>query len=673
MPTRASNCDGPSAILAALHRSQAIIEFAMDGTILTANQNYLDALGFTLAEIEGRHHRMFLAPGEDSAPEYQAFWDRLRQGQFQSAEYRRITRDGREIWIQASYNPVIGPDGQPYKVVKLATDITASKLLTIEHTGKVEAIDKSQAVVEFAVDGTILDANAHFCRVFGYDVEEIRGRHHSMFVNPSEHANEEYNQFWAALRRGEYRQGEYRRIGKNGRDVWIQANYNPILDPFGRTLKIVKFATDTTQAKLRAADDQGKIEAISKSQAIIEFAMDGTILTANGKFLTAFGYELDDIVGRHHSLFVPVEEQDTEAYHAFWTDLRNGDYCVAEYRRIGKDGRTVWIQASYNPIFGLDGAPIKVVKFAVDITGEVARREQVRMLSLVADTTSNSVVITDADGRIEYVNAGFCRMTGYNFEEVRGRKPGNLLQGPATSEVTRERIRRKLEDRLPFCDEILNYTRGGDPYWITLFINPVKDEQGQINRFVSIQTDVTERKTIEAQIAFMAQHDALTGLANRVLFHDKLSKVQQRGGPFALMCLDLDGFKQVNDSFGHPAGDELLRKVAHRLVDCVRPTDIVARLGGDEFAVIYADINQEHNPEEAALRIIRRIAAPFEIGFQHVSIGVSIGIAVTVGSAIKPDLLLKQADQALYRAKGAGRGTYRLAEPTMDGRIVAEV
>ncbi|MCW6513262.1 GGDEF domain-containing protein, partial [Lichenifustis flavocetrariae] len=169
------------------------------------------------------------------------------------------------------------------------------------------------------------------------------------------------------------------------------------------------------------------------------------------------------------------------------------------------------------------------------------------------------------------------------------------------------------------------------------------------------------------------QHDALTGLANRVLFHDKLSKVQQRGRPFALMCLDLDGFKQVNDSFGHPAGDELLRKVAHRLVDCVRPTDIVARLGGDEFAVIYADIDQEHSPEDTALRIIRRIAAPFEIGFQHVSIGVSIGVAVTVGSAIEPDLLLKQADQALYRAKGAGRGTYRLAEPPMDGRIVAEV
>ena len=236
------------ATLEAIGMSQAVIEFAMDGKILTANSNFLRVMGYEAEEIIGQHHSIFLAKGQDGA-EYQAFWERLRAGRFDAGEYKRIGKGGREVWIQASYNPVIGADGKPTKVVKFASDITAAKLASANSRGQLDAIGKSQAVIEFSVTGEILTANANFCAALGYRLEEIKGQHHRMFVRPEEARGQAYVEFWAALARGEFLSAEYLRIGKGGKDVWIQATYNPILDMNGVPLKIVKYATDITARK----------------------------------------------------------------------------------------------------------------------------------------------------------------------------------------------------------------------------------------------------------------------------------------------------------------------------------------------------------------------------------------------------------------------------------------
>lgn len=243
-----------------------------------------------------------------------------------------------------------------------------------ELSAKIEALEKSQAVIEFDLDGTVLSANQNFLATLGYSLDEIAGRHHSMFVAADYRDSVEYREFWHALRRGEYQAGEFMRIAKGGRPVWIQASYNPLLDRRGRPFKVVKFAADITARKLHAADCEGQIAAIHKSQAVIEFALDGTILTANENFLRTVGYTLSDIQGRHHSLFVEPSERDSGAYRAFWESLRRGEYQAAEYKRIGKGGRAIWIQASYNPIYGADGTLVKVVKFATDITAQAEDR-----------------------------------------------------------------------------------------------------------------------------------------------------------------------------------------------------------------------------------------------------------------------------------------------------------
>ena len=239
-----------AAQAAAVSRSQAVIEFSLDGTIVTANENFLNALGYSLSEIEGKHHRMFVDPVERDSAAYRDFWAALNRGEYQAAEYKRIGKGGKEVWILASYNPVMDEKGKPFKVVKFATDVTAQKVRNADLAGQIDAIGKSQAVIEFKLDGTIIQANENFLHALGYTLGEISGRHHSMFIDQAERERPAYREFWAALGRGEFQAGEFKRVGKGGKEVWIQASYNPILDLNGKPFKVVKYASDVTKQVL---------------------------------------------------------------------------------------------------------------------------------------------------------------------------------------------------------------------------------------------------------------------------------------------------------------------------------------------------------------------------------------------------------------------------------------
>src|ERR1700744_5295446 len=214
---RNSERNDASAQLAALHRSQAVIEFKLDGTIIAANENFLRAMGYSLAEVAGKHHRMFVDTSESSGTGYRDFWAKLSRGEYQAAEFRRLAKGGREIWIEASYNPVLGRDGKPYKVVKFAIDVTAKKINAMDSAGKVLAIGRSQAVIEFNLDGTIIAANENFLGAMGYSLTEVAGQHHRMFVDATERNGALYREFWERLNRGEFQSGEFKRVGKGGR------------------------------------------------------------------------------------------------------------------------------------------------------------------------------------------------------------------------------------------------------------------------------------------------------------------------------------------------------------------------------------------------------------------------------------------------------------------------
>lgn len=267
-----------SAKLTALDKSQARIEFKTDGTILTANENFLKAMGYRLEEIVGKNHSMFVEPEYRDSAEYKTFWKKLAAGEFQQAQFKRISKGGREIWIEASYNPLLNSRGVPFKVVKYATDITTKTLESFELNGKIEALDRSLAVIEFALDGTILTANKNFLETMGYRLGEIVGKHHSMFIERTEKDSPGYEAFWNKLRQGEFQAAQYKRIGKGNKEIWIEASYNPIFDPNGKPAKVVKFATDISgrkdeNARLANEFEQGvkrTVESVSMSAAEME-------------------------------------------------------------------------------------------------------------------------------------------------------------------------------------------------------------------------------------------------------------------------------------------------------------------------------------------------------------------------------------------------------------------
>ena len=504
----------------AIDKALAVVEFNIDGTVLAANENFLNTLGYTLDEVKGQHHKLFCEAEHSTSPEYQAFWAKLNRGESEAGVYKRIGKGSKEVWIQASYNPMRDSTGKLTKVIAFAADVTAQRvelenlrdelkvrvdimnqtsivseadlkgdIVTVNEKflqvskypknelighghnttrhpdmpkevfkqmwatigrgqifrgvvknlakdgtsyyvdaviapfvgkngkprkylgvryditeqeisrqnmkGVMDAIDKSYASIEFNLDGTIVTANENFLKTMGYSLAEIKGQHHRIFCDPAYASTGEYAAFWQKLNRGEFDAGVYRRIGKGNKEVWIQASYNPIKDEMGRPFKVVKFALDITTEKNRNAEFEGKLNAINKAQASIEFNLDGTIITANDNFLKTLGYSLDEIKGHHHRMFCEPAYTGTGEYAAFWQKLDRGEFDAGAYRRIGKGGREIWIQASYNPILDANGKVYKVVKFATDITAQ--KKAQAELEACMAEAKQSLNALAQGD------------------------------------------------------------------------------------------------------------------------------------------------------------------------------------------------------------------------------------------------------------------------------------
>ncbi len=260
---------GANPRLTAIDRAYAVIEFDPTGRILSANKNFLDAMGYTADEVIGQYHRMFLSDRYASSVEYQQFWDHLRNGEVQAAEFRRFGKGGREVWIEATYSPIFRSDGKIDRVMKLATDVTAKRLQRFDFESQITAINASQCVIEFDLKGNVLKANQNFLDFMGYRKEEAVGGHHSRFCDPAYAKSQEYKDFWAQLAAGKFQAGEFQRFTRTGEEVWLQASYNPVFDLNGLPVKVVKVATDITAiARRRKARERAQTEIYSGLQNV---------------------------------------------------------------------------------------------------------------------------------------------------------------------------------------------------------------------------------------------------------------------------------------------------------------------------------------------------------------------------------------------------------------------
>lgn len=359
-----------SALKAEINKARAIVELDAKGKISHVNDNLCQSLGYQTNELLGQHHRSLLPQSEANTPAYEQFWAALQSGQSQVGSFKLVNKGGQDTWFQGYYAPVM-QGSQLRKVVAYLTDITADKKRSLALQEEESALNQSFGVMECDLKGNILDCNEVFLSPLGYQRDEVIGKHVSILLKANTEQSAEYKQLWDKLNKGENAKLEICRVAKNGSEYWFSTSYVPINGLDGKLLKVKVYSYCITQEKQRQLDFEGQIFAVNHSQGVIQFDMAGNILTANHNVLSLTGYKLDEIVGKHHSMFVSERFKNSQEYKDFWAKLNRGEADVGVYHRYGKQGQDIYLQASYNPIIGLDGKPVKVVKFATDITKAV--------------------------------------------------------------------------------------------------------------------------------------------------------------------------------------------------------------------------------------------------------------------------------------------------------------
>ncbi len=483
-----------SGQIAAINRVQAVIEFTLDGTILTANGNFLKTVGYSLEEILGKNHSMFVEPGYRDSTAYRLFWEKLGRGEVDAAQYLLIGKGGREIWIGASYNPIMDANGRPCKVVTFATDITGHKLAAAQADGIVAAIGRADAVIEFSLDGVILGANDNFLKTLGYSLAEIKGKHHSMFVETARSESAEYRQFWEKLARGEFDAGQYLCIGRGGRQLWIQASYNPIMDAKGRPFKVMEFATDITRQKLEArmnAAFKGALDNVTANVMVADLNLDVIYMNAAARAVMATcqadfrkvlpNFDAATLIGTSMDVF------QTDAFHprGMLTALNR---TFSSQLDIG--GRTMKIIA--NPMLGEGGERLGTVVEWIDRTQEVMVEAEVQ--GIVADAAQGSlsrrIVLDGKQGFFHSLSSGINELVGslaavvsqvkYAAEEI-NRGADEISQGNTNLSQRTEEQASSLEETASSMEEM------------TSTVKQNADNAGQANQLAVAARDQAER------------------------------------------------------------------------------------------------------------------------------------------------------------------------------------
>ena len=391
-----------SAILArntAIERTLLVLEFTADGMVMAANDNFSQLLDVRAETLVGQRFGNLCHEGAAEEAAAPAFWKEVADGQSRLAAIRLAVQNRPPVWVRLSFARMDDAPGVPTRVLAVGMDISRDGLARFDAEARLQAMDHAVALVEFDMEGHVTTANQNYLKLTGYTLDEVTCQPHTVFCDPETAAAPAYRDLWAALRRGQVCHGEYKRMGKDDRDIWLRASYTPIRGANGVLERILKIAYDITPQRLSTAEYEAKLEAIDRATAVVEFDLDGNVITANDNFLSVMGYSPREIIGQHHAMFCVPEYVRTREYADFWIGLNQGNFQSGRFHRIGKHGRDVWIQATYNPVLDLRGKPRRIVKYATDVT------EQVRLEQKIAARSQETAGVADRLGRtIEEIN-----------------------------------------------------------------------------------------------------------------------------------------------------------------------------------------------------------------------------------------------------------------------------
>ncbi|WP_288393249.1 EAL domain-containing protein [uncultured Herbaspirillum sp.] len=701
------------ALLRALWRCMAILELAADGTVLEANDNLLAMLGYQRHELVGQHHRMLCDPAYAGTDDYQQFWQHLRQGEVIAGTLQRRRIDGTTVWLEALCSPILDHCGQLQKVISVAADIS-SHIDDSRHSNNVlSALNRSLGVIELSPEGRILAVNRNYLKTMEYLAEDLLGQSHSVLCDPDYAGSEQYAAFWRDVCNGRFFSGRFPRRTRSGRIIWWEATYSPLLDVHGKAERVICIGNDVTYRVTREKSDREHLHLLSlgineTDNAVLITDEKNRIVFHNTGFTRMLGFQSQQVIGKlprelfadHPSFVKSIERCHDELLqgHSFHTEELIHDF----------HDQPVWISAVTNPILDAAGRLINAVCVMTDITNtKVHEVLQNRVLNAMARDSSlseqmsllceevervapeviASVLRVDEQGRLHTLAAP--SLPDIYTRAIEGLQIGPLVGACGSAAFTGESVISEDIASDPRWSDFKELALGNGLHacWST----PIKSADGKVigtfafyfrqprqpSAFHHLLVDAglhlcalaIEREASRARIHQLAFYDSLTGLPNRSLLlvqaGQAIATAERNHTTVAVMFIDLDRFKQVNDSLGHQAGDELLRTVATRLQSQARRSDIVGRLSGDEFVVVLTQYEPEHLAD-VVKRVQERLAMPCHINGTPLNPSASIGVALFPTNGHDIETLLHRADIAMYQAKAVNRGRFSFFSEEMN-------
>lgn len=598
-------------------------------------------------------------------------------------EEPQTTPEGNTIWLSTSKVPLRNRTGEVIGILGMYEDITQSKTSHIALQKEKNAAQNYLDIVGVMI--LVLDNNKNVvlinqrgCEIMGYSAEEMIGKNWIDNFLPERYRTSVKNVGDSLITQGVPKISYFENpvLTKNGEERLIAWRNTTILDENGNIAGILTSGEDITDFKAAS-------EALENSERRLKSIVDNEpecvkVLNTEGELIemNPAGLHMLEADSLEEAKSRPLSDyllpQWRDKFHDLHHQVMEGQEGMLEFEIIGLKGSHRWLESHAAPLKDADGKVTSVLAVTRDITQRKQAEEELLKLSKAVEQSLNAVVITDIHGNIDYVNKAFTETTGYCSEEVIGKNP-RFLQSSKTSPSLYKEMWNKLLQGEKWEGEFINCNKDGEEYIQSVIITPIVDKNGRTTHYMAIEEDVTEKKRSEERIYFLANFDPLTELPNRSQMEDHLnytiSLARRNNGHFALMFLDLDHFKDINDTLGHKIGDELLIKLSHRLKSVLREEDTLSRQGGDEFILLLPG-SDAHAASIISQKLLEAVSKPFTVGHYKLSVTISIGIALYPNDGTSMETLSKNADAAMYRSKQEGRNSYRFYTEEMQQRSI---